>query len=324
MRALVPWLLGWAGAAHGAGTLAGTSIHNTAVVTYTQAGATATVSAAATPVLVARVLSLAANWQDSTPAPVASPDALRPLTFLVTNTGNAADTVRLTRDNLLGGDQFDPADASQGAIWIESGAQAGFQSSGPNADVVYVAGSNDLLLPVDGSRTVYLASTIPAGQATGAAGRAAVVATSTLALANQTPGAQVAVASGVPVIVGPRRAQASAAGTYLVSNVAVGIAKSVTSVADPAGGTRVMPGSVITYRLLVTVAGSGTANAIAVSDPLPPALGYVPGSITVDGAARTDTADADDSSFSAGTVQTHFPALNAPATRVIEFKATVR
>lgn len=317
-------LLAVAGTAHAAGTPAGTPINNTAVVTYTLAGAAVSVSASAAPVLVSRVLSLSVAWQDSTPVPVASPDSLRPLTFVVTNTGNSADTARLTRDNLLAGDQFDPADASQGAIWIESGIQPGFQSSGPTADIAYVPGSNDLVLPVDGSRTVYLASAIPASQATGATGRAALNAVSTLAMSNPTPGAQVAVAGGVPVIVGPGRGRASATGVYLVSNVAIGIVKSVTSVVDPTGGSRVMPGSVVTYRLLVTAAGSGTANGIAVSDPLPPALGFVPGSITVDGVPRTDAADADDSSFGAGTVQTVFPALSAPATRAIEFKATVR
>lgn len=313
----------WAGAAHGAGTTAGTAILNTATVTYVQAGRTASASASANPVLVAQLLNASVTWQDATPVTATSPASSRPLAFAVTNTGNGVDTFRLTRDNALAGDQFDPADAVQGAIWIESGAQAGFQATGPNADRLYVPGVTDLVLAADQTQLAYLLSDIPAGQPTGAAGKAALAATSTLALSNPAPGTQVALVSGVPAIVGAGRARGTATGTYLVSSVAIGIAKSVTAVRDPSGGSQVMSGSVLTYRLLVTATGAGTAGGITVTDPLPASLRYVPGSITVDGAPRSDAVDADDSSFSSGTVQTVIPAMSAPSSRSIEFKATV-
>ncbi|HEY1228018.1 MAG TPA: DUF11 domain-containing protein, partial [Ramlibacter sp.] len=237
--------------------------------------------------------------------------------------GNATDTVALARDNAVGGDQFDPTDSPQGAIWLETGAQAGLQTSGPNADIVYVAGSNDPVLAAGASRIVYLASGIPSGFTTGATGRANLQARSSLAPPNAAPGAQVGVISGVPVIAGANGARSTATCTSLVSVIAVGIAKSVVAVADNQGGTRVMPGSVITYRLLVSATGSGSANNVVVSDPLPAALTYVPGSITVDGAPRTDAADGDDSTFTNGTVRTVLPSLAAPQSRSIEFKATV-
>ena len=127
----------------------------------------------------------------------------------------------------------------------------------------------------------------------------------------------------MPIVVGRGRGQASDTGAYLVSSVAVGITKSVAAVRDPGGGSSVMSGSVLTYRLVVTAAGTGTVTGVTVSDPLPATLTYLPGSITVDGASRTDAADGDDSSVAGTTVQTLIPSMTAPASRVIEFKATV-
>jgi uncharacterized repeat protein (TIGR01451 family) len=323
LAAIVVGLLWALPTAWGAGTPAGTAIPNTAVLTYTIAGAPGVVSAASAPVIVARVLSVTVTWQDSTPTPSSSPDTQRPLAFVVTNTGNAPDTFRLSRNNAIPGDQFDPTDSVPAAIWLESGAQAGWQSSGAAADIVYVAGGNDITLAADASRVVYLSSAIPAGQVTGAVGKASLTAVSTAVVPGATPGMQVGLVGGVPIVVGRGGGQASATGSYLVSSVAVGISKNVVAVRDPSGGTAVTSGSVLTYRLVLTAAGTGTVTGVTVTDPLPPALTYVPGSLTVDGASRTDAADGDDSSAAAGTVTATFPSITAPATRAIEFKATV-
>jgi uncharacterized repeat protein (TIGR01451 family) len=306
-----------------AGTPAGTLIPNSAVLTYVHNGVPTRVTAASAAVVVARVVGVAVTWQDATAVLAATPDTLRPLAFMVTNTGNGPDTFALARGNTLTGNQFDPADAPQAGIWLESGAQAGFQASGPNADIPYLAGANDITLAADASRLAYAVSSIPAGLTTGASGKALLVARSVVAGDATRAGTQVASAGGVPVVIGAGGPQASAAGSYLVSTVAVGIAKSVQAVADPLGGTLVMSGSVLTYRLVLTVSGAGTASNLVVSDPLPDTLAYVPGSLTVDGTARTDAADADEGSFAAGALQVLFPSLTAPASRVIQFQATV-
>jgi uncharacterized repeat protein (TIGR01451 family) len=310
-------------AAWPAGTPAGTAIPNTAVLRYTMNGTPGAVSATSAPVIVARVVGVAVTWQDSSPTPAAAPDTQRPLAFVVTNTGNAPDTFRLTRDNAVAGDQFDPLDSVPAAIWLESGAQAGFQPGGASPDVVYVPGANDVALAPDASRVVYLSSSIPPGLATGSAGKAMLAARSIVVRAGATPGTQAGIDAGVPIVVGRGGGRAAATGSYLVSSVAVGNAKSVSAVRDPAGGSVVTSGSVLTYRLVVTAVGVGAVTGLVVTDPLPTALTYVPGSLTVDGAVRTDAADADDSSFAAGTVRTTFPSLTAPASRAIEFKATV-
>jgi uncharacterized repeat protein (TIGR01451 family) len=311
-------------AIHAAGTPAGTLIGNTATLQYQIAGQPPTsATASSTPVAVAKVLSVTVTWQDAASPTATSPDTSRPLAFVVTNTGNAAEPYRLTRNDTIGGDQFDPSPAAAGSLWLESGAQPGFQASGPNADIAYVPGTNDPVLPADGSRTVYLVSDIPAGAATGGAGKSALTATATTpGAAGAAPGTLLGTFGGVQTVVGAQ-VVASATGSYLVAGVSLGLAKSVVAVRDPQGGTRVVTGSVLTYRIVLTVTGTGLADTVSFSDPLPATLAYVPGSLTVDGAPRTDAADADGAAVTANTVTADFGTLAAPAQRVIEFKATV-
>lgn len=312
--------LSWA-----AGTGAGTVIGNTATLTYATPGNPAlTATAVSLPIIVARVINVAVTWQDGAAVPATSPDSAKPLAFVVSNTGNGTETFALSRDNVQGGDQFDPANAPDGAIWLESGAQPGLQRSGPNADVLYAPGANDIVLAADTSRVVYVSSQIPAGVPTGSFGKLAFSAVATTpGAASAAPGAALGAVGGVQVVAGIANGRASASGSYLVAGASMGLAKSIVTVRDPRGGTRVMPGSVVTYRLVVTLTGSGSVDNVAVSDPLPAQLTYVPGSITVDGAVRTDAADSDGASFAAGAVQASFGTVAVPATRVIEFKATV-
>lgn len=311
--------------AHATGTLAGTRIDNTATLTYSLNGHAADPAvAAAPPVVVAKVINALVTWQDSAAVPSNSPDTNRPLSFLVTNTGNGTETFALSRNNSVAGVQFNPLTPATGSIWLESGQQAGFQASGVNGDTLYIAGSNDVTLGPDQSRLVYVLSAIPTGQSTGAFGKVALTATSTTPGASgAVPGTLLGTSNGMQVVAGSGRGQASAQGSYLVSGVSIGLTKTVSAVRDVNGGSRVMTGSVLTYRLVLTVTGSGVANGVAVNDPLPPQVTYVPGSTTVDGAARTDAADADEITFAAGAVQASFGSIAAPATRVIEFQATV-
>ncbi len=308
-----------------AGTPAGTQILNRATISYSVQGRPAAPEVAiSAPVIVARTISATVTWQDSSPIPVNSPDTGRVLSFVVTNTGNGTETFRLSRDNAQASDQFDPQSTSDGGIRVESGAQPGLQLAGAAADSLYVAGVSDLTLAPDASQLVYVLSNIPTGIATGALGRVALAATATTpGAAGSAPGAAVGVFNGVQVVMGPQGAVVRGAGTYLVGGVSLGLAKSVAAVRDPAGGSRVMPGSVLTYRLVLTLTGSGVAEAVNVSDPLPAAVTYLPGTTTVDGAARTDAADADEISVTGNTLQANFGNVPAPGTRVIEFKATV-
>jgi uncharacterized repeat protein (TIGR01451 family) len=102
--------------------------------------------------------------------------------------------------------------------------------------------------------------------------------------------------------------------------------KTVLKVTDPQGGGVAMPGSILTYQIVATLAGTGTATGLVITDPLPVNTTYVPGSMAVNGLAQTDAADADLAQW-VGSTQTVSLALGnvaAPATFVIVFRATIQ
>jgi len=312
--------------ADAAGTPAGTVIQNTATLTYSIGGTPGTATTPPAIFTVVELINVTLVSQDAANVAVGSPDSNRALTFLLTNTGNGPETFALGRNNAVAGDNYDPSNGSAGALFLENGLQPGFQASGPTADTLYVAGSNDPALAADASRIVYVVSDTPAGLATGNVGRVELTASST------TPGAAGAAPGtalvglgqgGVDAVVGATRAQARQSGGYVVSGVAVAVVKSVVSVVDPAGGSNVRSGSIVTYRIVLTVNGSGVAQTLALDDPLPANTTYISNSITVNGAARTDAVDADNAEFSSGVVKVRFGDTAAPINHTIEFRVTV-
>jgi len=302
-------------------------IQNTATLTYSIGGGpqqSATTPPAA--FTVAELINVTLVWQDAANVAVSSPDSNRALTFVVTNTGNGPESFALARNNAIAGDNYDPLNGAAGSAFLENGLQAGFQASGPNADTPYVAGTNDPALAADTSRIVYVVSGIPAALATGNIGRVELaVSATTPGAAGSAPGTTLVGLGqgGVDAVVGATRALARQTGGYIVSGVAVVLAKSVLSVVDPSGGTTVRPGSIVTYRIVLSVNGSGTADNLALDDPLPANTTYISNSITVNGTARTDVVDADSAEFSSGVVKVRFGNTAAPVSHTIEFRVTV-
>jgi len=309
-----------------AGTPAGTVIQNTATLTYSIGGVPAISTTPPASFTVVELINVTLVSQDAATVAVNSPDSNRALTFLLTNTGNGPETFALARNNAVAGDNYDPLNGSAGAIFLENGLQAGFQSSGPTADTLYALGSNDPALAADASRIVYVVSDTPAALVTGNIGRVELTASATTAgAAGAAPGTTLPGLGqgGVDAVVGGTRALARQSGGYVVSGVAVAVAKSVVSVVDVAGGTSLRSGSIVTYRIVLTVNGAGVAQSLALNDPLPSNTSYVANSITVNGQPRTDAADADQAEFSTGTVKVAFGDTAAPITHTIEFRVTV-
>ncbi len=311
-----------------AGVPAGTVITNAVTLNYSVGGIGSVASSNTASIVVAELINLTLTVQDAAPVTVNSPDASRAITVLLTNTGNGSEAFSLSRNNALPGDQFDPVNALAGAIFLENGAQAGFQASGPNADTLYVPGVNDPVLAADASRVVYVVSDIPAGVALGGLGNVGISASAL------TPGASGAApgtslpglgAGGVDAVVGGSRATAAVVGSYIVSGFTVTVVKSVLSVQDPRGGALVMPGSVLTYRVVLSVTGAGAANNLAFSDPLPLETTYNAGTIKVNGLSRTDAVDADNADYAAGTrtISARFGNTLSPAIHTVEFQVTV-
>jgi uncharacterized repeat protein (TIGR01451 family) len=127
-------------------------------------------------------------------------------------------------------------------------------------------------------------------------------------------------------MIGASGGRAADTGTYIVSSVMVDIVKTAT-VLDPYGGSAPVPGAVITYALVVSVSGTGTAEGLVITDPIPANTTYGPGSLTLDGAPLTDEADGDEGDVGAttpGTVTVTLGDVTAPVpARTIAFDVVI-
>jgi len=325
-----PPLVGWwvlavclvcllAGEAWAAGTPAGTPITNTATVTYTLGSDPAPLTAAASDSFeVQEIINISAVWQDAADVPVDSPQAGAVLTFLVTNTGNGPEDIRLLTSDTLGGDDFDPAVQS---LWLESNGTAGCQ---PN-DTPY---SGVVTLNADQNAVIYVLSNIPGSLSQAQSGRVQLTAEALTAGAAGQPAGTILPNAGwnaVDAVVGLTNADGQAAGVYRVATVTVTLSKSIAAITDTHGGQRPEDNARVTYRIAVDVAGIGTAQSLVITDSIAPEMTYVPESITLDGLARTDAVDGDNADFDAGNaiVSVNLGDIAAPAAFIILFDTTI-
>lgn len=281
---------GFAQLASAVGTVAGTDIDNTAQVSYEVGGSPVTENSNTLTVTVAEILDVDVTLQS--PQVLVSPgDSNQELLFTVTNVGNGSEAFGLIINSVLAGDDFDPTPATPSIYFDTDGS--GDLSPG---DTPYNPGVNDPVLAPDTSVDVLLANDIPAGAADGNIGQSELTGTATTgsgAPGDVVPGAG---DGGVDAVVGASGASDADVGEYVVSDVELEVSKSA-SVSDPFGGTQPVPAAQITYQVVVTVTGTGMATNTAFSDLVPPNTTYVPGSITLNGGALTDTPDGDAGAF---------------------------
>lgn len=315
----------WVDPAGALGTAAGTTITNSATVDYTMGGSAQSETASHS-FDVLEVIDGVVTWQDAANVPVNTPHSDRVLTLQLTNTGNGPEDFRLAVNAAVAGDDFNPTVQD---LYLESNGTAGLQMAGATPDTAYAG--TDIALAADAAQLCYIVSTIPGGLAVGNIGRVELLADAqTPGAAGSAPGTVLANAGpgGIDAIVGTTGADGGAGGSYEVSFAVVALVKSIAQIADPYGGDRPYPGAVVTYRIIVDVAGSGTAEAVVVSDTIPADMTYIAGSLQLDGVAQTDADDApaDSSDFgvtTANTITVNIGDTVAPATRIIEFNTTI-
>ena len=305
--------------AHAAKTAAGTVIDNTATLDFSiEGGPPETVPSNKVSFQVVELVGAKLTCQDAALVSVDSPGLNKVLTFLLTNPGNGSETYTLSRNNAPSvADNFDPISGAT-PIYLESNSTAGLQT-GLGGDTPY---AGNVTLAAEDSRVVYVVSDIPAALAVGNTGEVALTgASATPGAAGAAPGTALPGLGdgGITAVVGLTQAQATANCGYIVSGLTVNITKTASVV----GGGDAAPGKTLAYTITVKVDGNGTASNLVISDPLPAELTYVPGSITVNAAARTDAADTDDTQFSGNSVTVNFGNTVAPATHAITFNATV-
>lgn len=328
---LVAPQFGWA-----ATTPSGTTISSLATVSYVIAASpTLTATSNTVSFLVDKKVNLlvAEATGSVTSVIIGQPGAVT--TFSVTNLGNDPQGFNLIAALAAG----NPAPGGIAPFTTNSFSATGLQVFvDSNANGIYEplldTATSIPTLAAGASQKVFIVANIPGATLNGqqsvvSLAAIAVVPTTMASLVAtagaNTAGVDVVFADSAGVAVGDiaRDARHSAYAAYLASGVNLAISKTVLSVVDPSGTAVVMPGAVLTYQIVAALSGVGTATSLVIADPLPANTTYVPGSITVNGVAKTDVVDADNAQFAANTVTVSLGNVAAPASVVITFRATI-
>ncbi|NOT15184.1 MAG: isopeptide-forming domain-containing fimbrial protein [Methylotenera sp.] len=309
------------------GTAAGLVITNSVVASYSiGAVAQPDITSNTASFTVDELIDLTLTWQDGAPVNVNSPDINDALTFLLTNTGNGQEKFNLTRNNAMLGDNYNPLNGTAGSIFIENGLQAGFQSSGFNADTLYISGVNEPNLVADASVRIYVNSDTPNSLTNGNVGDVQLhAASATTGAAGATSGTTLAGlgTSGTDAVVGNSSAQVDRVGRYIASGLSVQVSKTASCTPAPANCSKAAAGTIITYTLQVALAGAGAASNLIITDPLPAELTYIANSLKVGSVSKTDAADADNGQFVSNTMTVDLGSPIAPNTFSITFNAKI-
>jgi uncharacterized repeat protein (TIGR01451 family) len=309
--------IGFASPALAVGTTAGTTISNTATATYNDPNGTpVSVPSNQVDIKVDELLDVTVATADSGDIVVTPGSTNRVLSFTVTNTGNGSEAFRLTPNGTIGGDQFDPTTTS---IVLDSNGNGVYDAG---TDVVYTAGSNDPVLAPDAAIKVFVLSTIPGGAAD--LDRGIVELTAAAVTGTGAPGTSFAGLGqgGGAAVVGATGADGVDRGRYVVQNASIAFTKSAT-VLDPFGGTKSVPGAVITYTLQAVVSGTGTLTNLTLGDVVPASTTYQIGTITLQGSPLTDVTGDDAGEITSGSVAVRLGSVAGGQTRTVTFKVKI-
>ena len=305
--------------AFAAGTPVGTTIQNTATVSFDLGGTPVSVDTNTTTITVLERLDVNVTVQTSQVL-VTAGDSSRSILFRLTNTGNGSEAFVLNVDSAIAGNDFDPVPAVP-SIYVDSDGSGDFNAG----DVAY-DNATPPVLAADASLDILVVNDIPGTAANADIGRSQLTATAVTG--SGAPGDEFSGQGdgGVDAIVGTSGALASDLGEYLVSDVTISVVKAQT-VADPFGGNEPVPGATITYTVTVEVLGTGTATASLVRDPIPIYTTYLPSSIALNSAAISDAADADsgelDTSGAPAIVVRLGDLTAADGLQTVEFQVTI-
>lgn len=301
-------------AAHANGVQAGTVITNTASATYSSGASTTTITSNTVSIKVDELLDVAVASLDSAAKPVGNGNAV--LTFQVTNTGNGAESFTVTADGAVAGNAF-ALDLQ--TVAIDYNGNGTYE---PGVDSVIPNGGTSGEIPADGKITVFLIVSAPAGVSDGATSQIRLNAIAVTGTGSPGTAFTGKGDGGGDAIVGASTAQAGSIGSTIASIASVSLLKSM-SIVDPFGGSRPVPGAVVSYSIQASVSGSGDASGLHVIDTIPVGTTYQSGSLKLDGAALSDAIDGDAGKASSAGIDVDLGNLPAGATRTVRFSATI-
>lgn len=299
--------------AQAAGVTAGTLIQNTASASYGSGSATTTVTSNTVSIRVDELLDVAVSSLDSGAVPVANTAVL---TYRIDNTGNGAEAFSITVSPSVTGNGFD---AEIQTIAIDANNNGTYE---PGVDTVITNGGSTPELATDANTRIFVVVSQPSGTADGAAGQVRVTAQALTGAG--TPGTSFAGQGqgGGDAVVGATTANANALGSLIASSASVALVKSYT-VADPFGGTKPVPGAVVTFTIAATATGTGSVNDLHIIDAIPAGTTYVANSATLGGTALTDAADSDAGIASSSGIDVTVGTLLGGASSTVTFQTTI-
>ena len=291
------------------GTPANTPIANQAQIAYVVGGIDSNLSSNTDTFVVDRIVDVHVDWQDSAPVQVSAGDSDRVLTFRVTNEGNGDDNLTLTYEHNTTSD-FTPQNVH---IFQDTNGNGHYD---PGIDTPVTTLPN---LGADANVTLFLVGAIPDDNTT-APGKSAHEILHAASESHATAGADNP--SAVDVVV--RKGTDADQGTWIVRDYWLTAEKSATVHSDDNTthtGTRVT--YTITYYIDGNAAGK-TIQHVVLTDAIPPNTRYVAGSLTQDGAPRTDAADGDSGQCDGSTVQVHAGTLSGATHHQITFDVEIK
>jgi len=301
-----------------AGTVAGTTVSNTASVDYVVGGVNQTdVNSNAKTFVVDRKINMTVAESGGAATSVVPGATVKVTTFTVTNNSNSIADFKLAATQQTGGTApfggTDNFNVTNLLVYVDA-----------NANGTYDAGTDTATyideLAIGDSKTVFVLGDIPIGSVDG--DKAVVILTANAAMTtNGTTGAYVATSGSlaadavetnttvaddmtfIDTVFGDSKATGgNTAGDgvdfdkdqFNVVTASIAVTKSATVYSDPFNGTtnpKSIPGAVIEYCLDVQNTGTGTADTIVLTDVVPTNTTFVAGSIK---SAATGTGSACD------------------------------
>ncbi len=278
-----------------AGTAASTSIQNRATINYSVGGNPQTLiessptgnstpgvnNGAATAFVVDNKVDLTVT-EVAGAATVVNPGQLNAVaTFLVTNTGNAAQAYQLTPVNIASGATLfgnaDNTDVNNVRVFVDANANGTYEPATDTATSITT-------LAADVGVRVFIVADVPVS-ATNA--QYANMRLTAAAAVNNTPATLLVQSAGAdnPATVEIVFADGASAGgdlarngrfaaddQYAVQSAALSVLKASTVISDTFNGVtnpKAIPGATVEYSVTVTNTGAVAATGLAVADPLP-------------------------------------------------------
>jgi uncharacterized repeat protein (TIGR01451 family) len=325
------------------GTLAGSTITNTASVTYQVGGVTQTPPPNASDTFtVDREVDLTVAEVLNVTTSVSPGQSAAVTTFTLQNTSNAVLDFNLTVTQTATGTAAthggtDSFDVTTPSVFRDTNGN-GTYDAGTDTAVTFIDE-----LGIDATVTLFVVANVPTGLATGAVSGIRLTATAREGGTAGSAGAAITATVGantaaMDTVFGDAASPGDAARNgshsddddYTVSAAALTVAKTSTIVQDPLNGTtnpKLIPGATVQYCIIVTnAAGGAAASNINITDVLPANITFVASSIRINGTVTGATCNADGvagGAFASNTVTGTIASVPAGSARTLVFQATV-